>query len=328
MKRIGFSLLFLSVAFLALPDELSAEEAADAFKCAACHPMNIRDFKGRRANPIVRLEEYPETPTGVQNIASTSGMCLSCHDGFVQDSRDIWKNGYRGHRVGMGLPDHMALPELAGTPEFPLNEDGNVYCGTCHSGHLSQAEGAPTKVKPFMRVSANGGNVCQACHQDKAAIAGSNHDRGSRRSKDFEHRGRCGSCHAPHGSDRPLMWARGQGEGNITVNTLCRDCHDDGPDPAEHPAHVVAWSQELRESIRGNSAAEMPVFDENGYQARVGNIGCPTCHNPHRERAAGRPEHLPGLHLRMPELVEPLCADCHGPEALFLYKFFHSPASR
>ena len=28
------------------------------------------------------------------------------------------------------------------------------------------------------------------------------------------------------------------------------------------------------------------------------------------------------------EFVEPLCADCHGPESLFKYKFFHSEASR
>ena len=67
---------------------------------------------------------------------------------------------------------------------------------------------------------------------------------------------------------------------------------------------------------------------KNGHQARVGNIGCATCHNVHVETAEGRPDHLKGLHLRMPEFVEPLCADCHGPDSLFLYKFFHSQASR
>jgi len=124
------------------------------------------------------------------------------------------------------------------------------------------------------------------------------------------------------------MWARGQGEGNISVNTLCRDCHDDGPHPAEHPADVIAWSQQIRQPIRGQSREEMPVFNEHGHAASFGNIGCPTCHNPHRERADGRPENLPGLFLRLPELVEPLCADCHGPESILLYKFFHSPVSR
>jgi mono/diheme cytochrome c family protein len=72
----------------------------------------------------------------------------------------------------------------------------------------------------------------------------------------------------------------------------------------------------------------MPVYDEHGRQARVGNIGCGTCHNVHREVAEGRPDHLKGLHLRLPEFVEPLCADCHGPDALLKYKFFHSKVSR
>jgi len=60
----------------------------------------------------------------------------------------------------------------------------------------------------------------------------------------------------------------------------------------------------------------------------MGMIGCPTCHNVHRETAEGRPDHLPGLYLRMPEIVEPLCSDCHGPDSLLLYKFFHSNVSR
>ena len=93
--------MLLCLALVPSPDMPRAEEAADAFDCAACHPMRIRDFKGRRANPIVPIEEFPEEPTGKQDIASTSGMCLSCHDGFVADSREVWKDGYSGHRVGM-----------------------------------------------------------------------------------------------------------------------------------------------------------------------------------------------------------------------------------
>lgn len=305
-----------------------AEEAADMFDCNVCHPMKIRDFKGRRANPVVPIEEYPDEPTGRQDIASTSGMCLSCHDGFVEDSREVWADGYRGHPVGMVPPAGMRSPEFDGLPEFPLNEDDRIYCGTCHSAHLSEADGAPKNVKPFMRASQRGGNICQACHQDKLAILDSGHNKGSRRSKDFERRGTCGACHAPHGSNLPVMWARSQGNGSHIVNTLCRSCHEETPEPAEHPDDVVAWSQRVRGAVRSNAAAAMPVHDRYGRSATVGSITCATCHDVHRERAEGRREDLPGLHLRMPEIVEPLCADCHGLESIFLYKFFHSPASR
>jgi hypothetical protein len=43
------SALCLVLALLPAPDAPRAQEAADAFDCAACHPMKIRDFKGRRA---------------------------------------------------------------------------------------------------------------------------------------------------------------------------------------------------------------------------------------------------------------------------------------
>jgi predicted CXXCH cytochrome family protein len=329
MRRIRILSFFVVIAITVnLPLGVTlAEEAADAFDCKACHIMKIRDFKGRRANPIVAVEEFPEESSGVQDIASTEGMCLSCHDGFVMDSREIWIGGYRGHRVGMVPSGRISKPELEGSLEFPLNEDDKVYCGSCHSAHLNEADGAFAKVKPFMRQSADGGHICQACHQDKKDMAGSGHDRGSRRTKDFERRGTCGNCHMPHGSDRPVMWARSVGEGNMVLNTFCRSCHDDGPEPGEHPLDVVAWSQEVRQAVRSNAVA-MPVYDENGRTAKLGQIGCPTCHNPHRERAEGRAEDLPGLYLRMPEIVEPLCSDCHGSEALFKYKFFHSEASR
>jgi hypothetical protein len=114
------------------------------------------------------------------------------------------------------------------------------------------------------------------------------------------------------------MWARELGEAELPLNQLCRSCHDDAPNPAEHPPQVVAWSQDIRGTIFSNTPGEMPVFNEDGHQSR----------NVHVETAEGRPDHLKGLHLRMPEFVEPLCADCHGPDSLFLYKFFHSQASR
>ena len=93
MKNFKLALLLPVLLVISAPSSLNAEEAADAFDCAACHPMKIRDFKGRRANPVTPVEEFPELPTGQQDIASSPAMCFSCHDGFVMDSRDLWKDG-------------------------------------------------------------------------------------------------------------------------------------------------------------------------------------------------------------------------------------------
>lgn len=305
-----------------------SEEAAELFECEVCHLMSLKDFKSRRITTLIPQEEYPVLPTGEQDIVSTPKMCFSCHDGFVEDSREHWNGGHTGHRIGMEIPRGMTVPELEGKPEFPMNRDNRMYCGTCHSAHINEAEEAWKDVPPFMRASSEDGQLCQACHADKAAIAGSPHDKSSRRAKDYEKRGTCVYCHAPHGSDLPMMWARSRGSSVIPINQLCRDCHDDAPHPGEHPDTVTAWSQDARSGLRPNASASMPVFGEDGRAAHIGKIGCPTCHNLHAERADGRPEHLPGRFLRAAELVQPLCADCHGGESIFLYKFFHSDAAR
>ena len=115
MNRYLFIAITALVVASVLPDCADAEEVADQFDCKACHPMKIRDFKGRRANPIVAIEEFPEEPSGGQDIASTEGMCLSCHDGFVMDSREMWIGGYRGHRLGMAPSDKIEISELGQT---------------------------------------------------------------------------------------------------------------------------------------------------------------------------------------------------------------------
>jgi len=305
-----------------------AEEAADLFECETCHLMSLKDFKSRRITTLIPQEEYPVLPTGEQDIVSTPAMCFSCHDGFVEDSREQWVGGHTGHPIGMTVPRGMDIPEIDGTPEFPMNRDNRMYCGTCHSAHISEAEGAWKDVPLFMRAASKDGQLCQACHADKAAIAGSPHDKSSRRSKDFEKRGTCVYCHAPHGSGEMLMWARAKGAADVPVNRLCRDCHDDAPHPGEHPDTVIAWSPEARAGLRPHASAAMPVYGDDGREAHAGKIGCPTCHDLHAERAEGRADYLPGRFLRAPELVEPLCADCHGEESIFLYKFFHSETTR
>ena len=123
------------------------------------------------------------------------------------------------------------------------------------------------------------------------------------------------------------MWARDTGGGSLVVDTFCRDCHDDGPYPGDHPVNVVAWSQEVRQALRSNAVA-MPVYDANGRMATLGMIGCPTCHNPHQHAPEGWDEDVPPKYLRAANPQGILCADCHASQALFRYKFYHSRKSR
>jgi hypothetical protein len=299
------------------------------FKCQTCHVNRLKELKKSEGPTLVDAESVTMDIHGPQDAASTQRMCFSCHDGFVLDSRYVWSEKHTTHPVGVAPPATMKVAMVGDNPALPLNEDGEVYCGTCHLGHTGKdaAANAPT----FVRVSRENGELCSNCHGDKAEIAGSPHARVKKTGQppDFESRGICGRCHAPHKNKGPLLWAKKPKEGkNTAVNGLCGSCHGKKPSPGEHPASVLAWSQPVREALIGKSAVEMPVFDEQARHASRGAIGCPTCHDPHKQRADGLAAELPGYFLRLADTEGFMCADCHKSSSLFRYKFFHSDKSR
>ncbi len=303
----------------------AAEEAADMFKCPVCHTDRLRENKRRRAITLVPHDPNPTLTTGRQLETSTPGMCLSCHDGFVLDSRELWKAGHMGHRVGMYPSAKITLPKIDGGAVFPMNDDGKMYCGTCHSAH--QIEDAANEAPPYMRVDPNDGNLCQACHDDKRSIGGSDHERSSGRRKapaDFATRGVCIRCHVAHQAEGPVLWSREPGEGNTPVNRLCTSCHEDEVHPSEHPIETVAWSQVLRDPFMSSPGTSMPVFDSHGLQSTNGSIGCPTCHDAHRQRAQDLPSDRAGKFLRLANSRDFLCADCHDSSSLHRYLYFHT----
>ena len=303
---------------------------ADQFDCAACHTERLREFRRRGAATLVAHDPQPQLDTGRQDAASSPDMCLSCHDGFVMDSRSLWKQGHLGHPVGMVPSDRVRLPVAGGEPVFPMNAEGRMYCGTCHSPHH---HGSATRTPPpFMRVGLENGDLCQACHSDHKSVADSSHAPPSSRRRssepDYTERGVCTRCHVAHDAQGPVMWAREPGSGKSVADALCHSCHDGDVAYYQHPQVIEAWSQALRAGLIADEGAPMPVFDSAGSRSLTGVIGCPTCHDAHRERAAGLPGERPGRFLRRAGVRGFLCADCHGASALRRYQYFHSAVSR
>lgn len=299
------------------------------FNCKACHINRLTEIKKNVQPTLVAPESVTQEVYGPQDSASTQRMCLSCHDGFVMDSRFVWNGNHTTHPVGVSLPATMEIPMVGKKPALPLNDEGEVYCGTCHLGHTGKdaAAYAPT----FIRTSRENGSLCSVCHADKATIAGSPHAKlkKTNQPQDFESRGICGRCHTPHNNKGPLMWSKKPKTGKFTaVNGLCGNCHGKKPNPREHPSSILAWSQPVRESLLGKESIEMPVFDEQARHADRGAVGCPTCHDPHKNRADGLDPDVPGYFLRLKDTNGFLCADCHKSSALFQYKFYHSDKSR
>ena len=301
------------------------------FSCKACHVNKLNEIKKNLQPTLVAVDSINQGVHGPQESASTQRMCLSCHDGFVLDSRFVWSENHTTHPVGVTLPPTMEIPMVGKKPKpaLPLNEEGEIYCGTCHLGHTGKDAAAYAPV--FIRTSRENGSLCSNCHDDKTDVAGSPHAKLKKtgQPQDFESRGICGRCHAPHNNKGPLLWKKTPKKGAITaVDGLCRNCHGKKPSPADHPATVLAWSQPVREALTGKESIEMPVFDEQARHASRGAIGCATCHDPHKNRADGLDPEVPGKFLRLSDTNGFLCADCHKSSSLFRYKFYHSDKSR
>ena len=290
---------------------------AEQFACSACHAGQLPEMQRPGAVTLVEHDPRPKLDSGRQDAASTPDMCLSCHDGFVLDSRSLWQDGHRGHPVGMVPSARVARPVAGGAPVFPMNDDGRMYCGTCHSPHYHTSATSPPSA--FMRADLDDGALCLSCHRDQASVADGDH---------AAQPGVCANCHVAHDAQGPVMWALAPGPGDMVGDRLCRSCHEGDAGNYEHPRMFAAWSDELRSGLVADTGAPMPVFDRDGSRAATGVIGCSTCHDAHRQRAAGLADEMPGLFLRRASTEGFLCADCHGPSALRRYQYFHSAVSR
>jgi hypothetical protein len=168
MKRTIFSAAALAafVTMAALPaDTARAQEVADQFKCQACHVDRLRELRRPRGPVLIDPASISAGKHGEQEPASTSRMCLSCHDGFVEDARYVWSDKHATHPVGVKLPEGMTMKTIEDQPVFPLNADDEVYCGTCHIAHVG--EGAAAKAGTFLRADTEKGEICSNCHADK-----------------------------------------------------------------------------------------------------------------------------------------------------------------
>lgn len=307
--RIAAWLLSLLLLFCFTPR--AAEAARDISpqrECANCHIAWLVDFNRKDVTTLIPYNPRPVEPTGQQDVVSTDRMCFSCHDGFVLDSRFVWQNRQNFHPIGVKPSNKVQIPTLEGKLIFPLNVDGNVYCGTCHSAH--GVEWGNKDAPVFMRMKNIDSAMCMSCHLERGTgPAEGNHpvqlkmkeipsvlrEAGSK----FGATGSviCQSCHRVHGAPEKRQLAV-----KNPNSELCGTCHSDryARDAAEagrmgtHPINIKPNKVKIHKSL----------FDKGAKLGEGGTVICQTCHKPHF--ADGGPKLLLEANTE-----SQLCQACH-----------------
>ena len=283
-KKADDSIFYIQLVLLILfyfstvfnPAEAS-REVSEKRECSTCHIMWLKDFNRNDVTTLIPYEPKPVVATGKQDVSSTNEMCFSCHDGFVLESRPVWKSDKHTHPVGVKPSKNITIPKLKGKTVFPLNDDGKVYCGTCHTAHGVSWNQKESPV--FLRVKNVESSMCMACHLEKGTgpIEG-NHpvfkkppnkpqsliDAGA----SFTKKGGiiCQSCHTPHAAaaDKILLIKNEK-------SSLCFTCHKDKK-VIQNTKHNIDKTAPDALNIKGQTTAEAGV--------------CSTCHLPHGANGA------------------------------------------
>lgn len=289
---IGFYLMPLIIIFLLFYAQYSSAAVrlpSANRECASCHIMWLTDFKRDDVTPLIDYNPKPVMNSGKQDIASSEPICFSCHDGFVLESRFLWEKNKHAHPVGQKPSKNIKIPIVDGKNLFPLNEEGRMYCGTCHSAHGVSWDQKKTAV--FMRVANEDGQLCMACHKDK--IKGPKHgshplkrkiqkllaappqklmDAGAR----FADGGEviCQSCHKPHGAaEKKLLLVKND------KSQLCGQCHisryaksrQQAGEMFTHPVNIKPQQVKIPSKL----------LNQGSKLGSSGEIICQTCHRPH-----------------------------------------------
>jgi predicted CXXCH cytochrome family protein len=297
------ALLALAASLLTLPASAATDIAANR-ECATCHIMWLSDFKRTDVTPLIDYEPKPVVATGKQDVASTERMCFSCHDGFVLDSRFALRGGRHGHPVGVTPSAKVRIPTSGGKVIFPLNEDGKVYCGTCHTAH--GVDWAQSESPVFMRAKNVDSSLCLACHLEKSTgPEEGNHPvfRHLQQLPDVLQRAGaklgsdnsviCQSCHRVHGAPEKKLLLLENSQSN-----LCGSCHAD--------KHTIRQTKHDL-SIMAPDARNM------NDQTAIESGPCGVCHIPHNARgpALWARDVYPGV-----DTMSARCLSCHNPEGL------------
>ncbi|MDH5737310.1 MAG: hypothetical protein OEZ23_03320, partial [Gammaproteobacteria bacterium] len=321
--------------------------------CDSCHL--VHNASGQKLRATHRQPDIPYM----------KNWCQDCHrqDGIARDKVISQHSHPLGITPDTFQAERSPLPLFS--PEGKKSsKQGLIDCTTCHDPHRWAEPSLPSDKSPssdkkenlhasFLRLPVAGDSLlCLECHKKQGLVSGTDHDMRLENAHstnilgmNTQESGLCGQCHTMHSPTlENSLWAMNPGDGNNVKTRQCTSCHsktgmakDKTPEHLMHPESVAVWSDATRQNYHQNEATpDLPVHDLKGMEQSKGQITCASCHNPHQwdphkaEAGSGRNEEGDALSsfLRNANTEGIVCADCHGKDALFRYKYFHGARSR
>ena len=323
-----------------------AVHSAIQMGCTSCHEIRVN-------KDITRVKLTTTTPQALcitchadKNATEIHGKvhppavrdCIKCHDPHTSDN----KNQLLKPTSGATKDDNLCL--TCHNKGVNVPKDGSRHaaldmgCETCHVTHKTGERGKPefdnhlTKAAPAL---------CLDCHDAKDAALIKAHN-----GQPFGD-ANCIQCHDPHQSSRPkLMQAFVH---NPFENKMCDSCH------AAPKDGKVVLTQADAKSVCVTCHSEQAEKIEKAKVQHPGAQGdCTSCHNPHAGKTPGflqpdpvqaclachsdQADQMKKAHLHQPAFSQgcatchephggdnehllraanpnPLCLECHGPDA-------------
>ena len=301
-------------------DGWALEKRSPKKQCTLCHIRWLDAFTTGETT-LVELNDTGILVSGTLSDVTTRRMCLSCHDGYVVDSRISMASENKHHSLKK-VPKGFRLPE-----GFRLNMNQEFYCGTCHGFHDIKADGRIGEA-PFVRMPNEYSQMCLACHPDQGEMQKVRNHPTRVELKSPPPPGLltryaqfgpdrvviCQSCHAAHSPGVVLA--------TVEDSMLCLFCHADkrrtgtaqDGDPWKHPVNMKP-DRDLEKIVAGMDGAKLGAG---------GKLICSTCHSTHKGV---------GPYVLVSSGGPAFCGGCHTGEAEALSGTKHdllksAPASR
>ncbi len=294
--------------------------------------LKAEDIDVAREDAKVRHLRTPLVAARTEDAEGDQRLCIQCHDGIVNDDRDVWDKALAHHPVGV-VPDLVTVPK-----GFPLDAAGKLRCGTCHSPHgvsdldeLAAADaGAPLirhdsgAADRFTRAKRSDSSLCLACHTDaphdavvaKLGLPGAGvHPSGPKLVAALAKRGgkagdldlpigvdgSCLSCHAVHGA------APGSLRREVADGGTCLGCHGDRSGTSNHPLPREPHADMEDGGREACFACHDIVGGRTDALLRFSKSGEGPCVGCHTNKVEGSP------HARVQGDAGMACLGCHAP---------------